>query len=106
MQNKMAQRQTNSEAKAALFVSYVECRNILACSVYNTKPVYMLSTITEKIDWTRRKQKGWSTRQNTIVIMSLSFFWINLIDNYNNYELSGSCGSSAQLLQIQSLDTQ
>jgi len=67
---------------AAKLVNSEDCPNLLACSVYDTKPVHMLSTTEESIYWVVKKRKVWSAVHREI--REMGFLRLNFIDNYNN----------------------
>ena len=52
-------------------------------SVYDTKPVHFLSTISDKIDWILKPRRVWSTEENKLV--SIDFLRLNFIDTYNSF---------------------
>jgi hypothetical protein len=65
---------------AARLVNLPDCPDLFAISVYDTKPVHMLSTVEEKIDWVLRKRKVWSAVHREI--REIGFLRLNFIDNY------------------------
>ena len=67
---------------AAKLVNSSDCPDLLAISVYDTKPVHMLSTVEENICWVLKKRKVWSAMDREI--RSIGFLCLNCIDNYNN----------------------
>jgi hypothetical protein len=67
---------------AAKLVNYEDCPNLFACSVYDTKPVHMLSTTEESMYWVVKKRKVWSAVHSEI--QEMGFLHLNFIDNYNN----------------------
>ena len=67
---------------AAKLVNYEDCPNLFACSVYDTKPVHMLSTTKESMYWVVKKRKVWSAVHREI--REMGFLRLNFIDNYNN----------------------
>ncbi len=67
---------------AARLVNSVECPDLFACSVYDTKQVHMLSAIKKSMYLVMKKRKVWSavhTQNHTI-----GFIQSNFIDDYNN----------------------
>ena len=54
---------------AARLVNSEYCPDLFACSVYNTKPVHMLSTIEESMYWVTKKRKVWSAIHQEICEM-------------------------------------
>jgi hypothetical protein len=67
---------------AARLVNSVDCPDLFACSVYDTKPVHMLSTVKESMYWGVKKRKTWSTVHKQIC--KKGFMRSNFIDDYNN----------------------
>jgi hypothetical protein len=61
----------------------VECPDLVCCSVYDSKPVHLLSTIVEEIDWNVLNRKVWSTEKKANVVMQ--FLRLNMIDDYNHH---------------------
>ena len=47
---------------AAKHLHYDACPNLLAVSVYNTKPVHILSTVAKCVEWIVKERKVWSDR--------------------------------------------
>ena len=46
--------------KAARFLNYKECPDLLSVSIYNTKPVNMMSTVESDVSWVEKTRKVWS----------------------------------------------
>ena len=67
---------------AAKLVNSKDCPDLFACSVYDTKPVHMLSTTEESMYWVVKKRKVWSAVHREI--REMGFLRLNFIDNYNN----------------------
>ena len=53
----------------------------MAVSVYDTKPVHLLSGVSESVCWLEKKRKVWSTahKDNRLI----GFLRLNMIDDYN-----------------------
>jgi hypothetical protein len=68
---------------AAKLINSPECPDLLACSVYDTKPVHMLSMTEDSIWWVLKKRKVWSAIHQQI--KEVGFPRLNLIDEYNSY---------------------
>jgi len=47
--------------KAAKLVNDSRCPDLLAASVYDTKPVHMLSTCEESVQWMLKRRKVWDS---------------------------------------------
>jgi len=60
----------------------MDCPDLFAVSVYDTKPVHMLSTVEESMYWVLKKRKVWSAVHREI--REIGFLRLNFIDNYNN----------------------
>lgn len=73
--------QVRHTVKAAVLRNDSVCKNLVAVSVYDTKPVYLLSNACEKVEWTTKKRKVWSPSDNSYVDMS--FHRLNVINFYN-----------------------
>jgi hypothetical protein len=67
---------------AARLVNSTDCPDLFAVSVYDTKPVHMLSTVEESMYWVLKKRKVWSAVHREI--REIGFLRLNFIDNYNN----------------------
>ena len=68
---------------AAKLVNAGDCPDLFACSVYDTKPVHMLSTVEESMYWVVKKRKVWSVVHRQI--REMGYLRLNFIDNYNNH---------------------
>jgi len=68
--------------KAAKLVNDPECPDLLAVSVYDTKPVHLMTTVEEDIHWVEKKRKVWSAVHKDIQL--IGFLRLNWIDDYNN----------------------
>jgi hypothetical protein len=66
------------ESKCAILKEDLNCPDLIACSVYDTKPVHMLSTIAKTVDWTIMQRKVYSAGSNSMV--TLKYLRLNLID--------------------------
>ena len=58
-----------------------KCKDLVVVSLYDTKPVYLLSIIWENIQWTNKEQKLWNNEKGKKVYAP--FCRLNLIDEYN-----------------------
>ncbi len=68
--------------KAAQLSNLPDCPNLLAVSVYDTKPVHILSTHSEDIQWVEKKHKVWSDIHQQIEL--IGFLRLNVVNDYNN----------------------
>ncbi len=57
------------------------CPNLFVVSVYNTKPVHILSTAAECGEWIVKEKKVWSNRIKKKVMMK--YLRLNVIEDYN-----------------------
>ena len=48
------------EVKVAVMKGDATCTNVLACSLYDTKTVKIISTVADNVKWTPIKNKGYS----------------------------------------------
>ena len=56
--------------------------DVIACSVYDTKPVHFLSTTESSIDWVLKNRKVW--HKDDKQFKDMTFLRLNFIDSYNN----------------------
>ena len=78
---KEAAKKMRGATKAALLKNNAACPDLLVCSVYDTKPVHMMSTVAESIEWIEKKRKVWSSSEQKKVQMR--YLRLNLINDYN-----------------------
>ncbi len=71
---------------AARLVNLSDSPDLFAISVYDTKPVHMLSTVEESMYWDLKKRKVWSAVHREI--REIGLLCLNFIDNYNNNMIS------------------
>ena len=67
---------------ATRLLNSADCPDLFACSMYDTKPAHMLSTIKESMYWVTKKQKVWSAVHREI--HDMGHLRLNFIDDYNN----------------------
>ena len=58
------------------------CPDLFAVSVYDTKPVHILSTAAECVEWIVKERKVWSESAKSKSMMK--YLRLNVIDDYNN----------------------
>jgi hypothetical protein len=58
------------------------CPNLFAVSVYDTKPVHILSTAAHCVEWIVKEKKVWSDQLKKKALMK--YLRLNVIDDYNN----------------------
>jgi hypothetical protein len=52
--------QLHDRTMAARLLHYAACPYLLAASVYNTKPMHILSTVAECVEWIVKEKEVWS----------------------------------------------
>ena len=55
---------------------------MLAVSTYDTKPVHILSTAAESVEWVAKERKVWDANENKKSL--IKFLRLNVIEDYNN----------------------
>ena len=89
--------------KAAIVKGDSVCTNPLVCiSLYDSKPVYLLSTACSEIKWIAKHRKVWHKGKNAYA--SIKFLRLNVIDFYNKN--MGSVDIADQLRNHYRYDTQ
>jgi hypothetical protein len=68
--------------KAAVLKNSPDCPDLLAVSVYDTKPVHFLSTVSESVFWIQKKRKVWDAVHQEVKL--IGFLRLNIVDDYNN----------------------
>ena len=68
--------------KAAILKGDEVCNNLVSISIYDTKPVYFLTSATESITWTKKEKQVYDGR--TKKTFKMPFYRLNVIDFYNN----------------------
>jgi hypothetical protein len=58
------------------------CPNLLAVCVYDNKPVHLLSTVAESVEWIVKKRKVFQREANQMKMMG--YLRLNVIDDYNS----------------------
>ena len=64
--------------KAAVLRGDKVCHDLIACSIYDTKPVYFLTNAAEKIEWVKKQKKTFDP--NSREKFDLQFYRLNIID--------------------------
>ena len=67
--------------KATVLTGDPKCKYLVVVSLYDTKPVYLLSIIWENIQWIKKERKLWNNEKGKKV--DAPFYRLNLIDEYN-----------------------
>jgi hypothetical protein len=58
------------------------CPSMLVVSTYDTKPVHILSTVVESVEWIAKERKVWDANKDKKSL--IKFFRLNVIEDYNN----------------------
>jgi hypothetical protein len=82
VKNKKEQEKIRGTPKAAVLTDDLECPQMVAFSVYDTKPVHFLSMACTGLKWIEKKKKVFDKSVNKNVAMS--FLRTEVTDNYNN----------------------
>ena len=67
--------------RAAVVKGDSVCTNLVCISLYDTKPVYILTNCCSEIKWIKKKKKVWHKERGAYV--ELIFYRLNIIDFYN-----------------------
>jgi hypothetical protein len=62
--------------KAAVLRNDPVCPHLICCSIYDNKPVHIMSTVAECVEWDEKSRRVWSSELSSHVLL-------NLIDIYN-----------------------
>jgi hypothetical protein len=68
---------------AARLAHSKDCPNLLAVCVYDNKPVHLLSTVADSVEWLVKKRKVYHREANEMKMMG--YLRLNVIDEYNNH---------------------
>jgi Transposase IS4 len=79
--NKRAQMAVRGTVKAAVLVGDRDCPNLVASSVYDTKPVHFLSMVCESIKWVEKTRPVYDAKERRMV--GVKFLRLNVNDDYN-----------------------
>jgi len=73
---------TRGTVKAAVLVGDKKCPEMIAMSIYDSKPVHFISMIAESIEWKEKIREVWNkvARQ----MQPIKFLRVNVNDDYNN----------------------
>ena len=75
-------RQARGTTKAAVLEGDPDCPDLIACSVYDTKPVHFLTNSVQFVRWIKCKKRVYDPRKKEMVWNE--FLRTNLQDDYNN----------------------
>jgi hypothetical protein len=69
--------------RAARLHNSDQCPDLFAVSVYDTKPVHILSTVAECVEWIVKERKVWDTTIQRKAMMK--YLRLNVIEDYNQH---------------------
>ncbi len=69
--------------KAARLHNSDECLDLVAISIYDSKPVHILSTAAECVEWTVKERQVWSASIQQKAMMK--YLHLNVIEDYNQH---------------------
>lgn len=72
---------TRGTTKAARLSGSAKCPNLLAVSLYDTKPVHILSTASKEVRWIVKQRGVWSAAAQKMAMMK--YLRLNVIEEYN-----------------------
>jgi hypothetical protein len=75
--------QLRGTTKAARLINFDACPNLLAASVYDTKPVHILSSAADCVEWIVKEREVWSELIKNKAMMK--YLRLNVIEEYNNH---------------------
>jgi len=78
---KEAMPTTRGTTKAAVLIGDSECPNLVAVSVYDTKPAHFLTMAAGSIEWTTNKRKVWHKGQRKLT--KVDYLRLNVNNDYN-----------------------
>ena len=81
VKDKNAQQKVRGTVKAALLMGDKDVPNLVAVSVYDTKPVHFISTVCECIEWVLKTRRVWNEAKQRME--KLGFLRLNVNDDYN-----------------------
>ena len=75
--------QLRGTTKAAVLKDSADTPDMLAASVYDTKPVHIMSMVSDSVEWLAKQRKVWSAKDG--VMRTMTFLRLNMIDDYNQF---------------------
>jgi hypothetical protein len=81
IQKKSIEATVRGTVKAAVLEGDADCPNLVAVSVYDTKPVHFISMVSECIEWVTKSRKMWNAAVQAMV--AVEFLRLNINDDYN-----------------------
>ena len=100
MKNRKDQIKVRGTVKAAVLKGDKDCPDLVASSVYDTKPVHYLSMVSTSLEWVAKDRDVYNV--NSRMMEKLTFLRMNHIDNYNN--TMGNVDPADQLRGVYRLD--
>ena len=82
VKSKKGQIEVRGTTKCAVLKGDPDCPNLIASSVYDSKPVHYLSMVSESMKWIMKERAVYNVDTGMMVMMS--FLRMNHIDNYNH----------------------
>ena len=76
------QIKVHGTVKAALLEGDTSCPNLVACSIYETKPVHYLSMVCDTLKWAVMEKPCFNVENS--MVETLRFLRMNKIHEYNN----------------------
>ena len=68
---------------AAHLTNSTKCPDLLAVSLYDTKPVHLLSTTAKEVRWIVKQREVWSAEVQKKEMMK--YLCLNIIEEYNSH---------------------
>ena len=81
LQNKNEQDKVKGTVRAAVLTGDPDCPTLLAVSVYDSKPVYFLTMVAEKIFWKVMKRSVYD--KDRCRMKQIEYLRLNVNDDYN-----------------------
>jgi hypothetical protein len=79
---KRLQMAARGTVKAAILKGDKDCKDLVACSFYDTKPVHILSMLCDSIKWIEKYRLVYDPEQAKMV--GMKYLRLNMNDDYNN----------------------
>jgi hypothetical protein len=81
VKNKKEQMAVRGTVKAAVLIGDPGCLDLVATSVYDSKPVHFLSMICQSIEWIIKERSVFNVDTGRVKYMQ--FLWLNHVNDYN-----------------------
>ena len=66
--------------KVAHLKGYNKIKGLVALSLYDSNPFYMMSNACDKVEWAQKSRKIW--RKDTQRLVAMKFHRVNIVDQY------------------------